>query len=47
VQKLTDFQTQLNSLATAPKPKLDAATAQQLTAEAQGVIDYINAIGTT
>jgi hypothetical protein len=47
VQKLTDFQTQLNSLATAPKPKLDPGTAQQLTAEAQGVIDCINAIGTT
>ena len=46
VQKLTDFQAQLNALATAPKPKLDAATAQQLIAEAQGVIDCINAIGT-
>jgi hypothetical protein len=47
VKKLRDFQTQLNSLATAPKEKLDPATAQQLIAEAQGVIDCINAIGTT
>lgn len=46
VQKLTDFQMLLNSLAAAPKPKLDAATAQRLNAEAQGVIDCINAIGT-
>jgi hypothetical protein len=36
----------LNSLAAAPKPKLDAATAQRLNAEAQEVIDCINAIGT-
>ena len=47
VQKLVDFQTLLNALATAPKPKLDPATAQTLNAEAQGVIDSINAIGIT
>ena len=46
VQKLVDYQTLLNALATAPKPKLDPATAQALIAEAQGVIDCINAIGT-
>ena len=46
VQKLVDFQTQLNSLAAAPKPKVDPDTAQSLVAEAQGVIDCINAIGT-
>jgi hypothetical protein len=42
-----DFQSTLNSLATATTPKVGAATAQTLTAEAQGVIDCINAIGTT
>jgi hypothetical protein len=47
VQKLRDFQTQLNALATAPKPKLDLTTAQALIAEAQSVIDCIDAIGTT
>ena len=47
VQKLVDFQTQLTALSTAAKPKLDPATAQALIAEAQGVIDCINAIGTT
>lgn len=46
VQKLTDFQTTLNSLATAPKPKVDPATAQTLSDEAQGVIGCINTIGT-
>jgi molybdopterin-binding protein len=46
VLKLGDFQTTLTSLATAPKPKLDPGTAETLTAEAQGVIDCINAIGT-
>ena len=46
VQKLADFQVQLNSLATAPKPKLDPVIAQGLIDEAQGVIDCINAIGT-
>jgi hypothetical protein len=47
VQKLGDFQSTLNLLATAVKPKVDPTTAQTLTAEAQGVIDCINAIGTT
>jgi len=47
VQKLVDFQTLLNALATAPKPKLDPATAQALSTEAQGVIDCINSIGST
>ena len=46
VQKLTDFQSTLNLLATAAKRKVDPATAQTLSAEAQGVIDCINAIGT-
>src|SRR5919107_5174278 len=45
VQKLVDFQTTLNALATAPKPKVDPAVAQSLIAEAQGVIDCINTIG--
>jgi len=45
VQKLTDYQTTLNSLATAYKAKVDPATAQTLSGEAQGVIDCINAIG--
>ena len=44
VQKLVDFQTTLDSLATAPKPKVEASTALSLTAETQGVIDCINAI---
>lgn len=44
-QKLSDFQSLLTGLASAPKPKLDAAVAEQLVAEAQGVIDCINAIG--
>lgn len=46
VQKLVDFQTTLNSLATAANPKVEFGTAQTLTAEAQGVIDCINSIGT-
>lgn len=46
-QKLMDFQAKLNALATAPKPKLDPTTAQALIAEAQGVIDCTNEIGTT
>ena len=46
VQKLVDFQTTLNALATAPQPKVDPAVAQSLIAEAQGVIDCINTIGT-
>jgi FIMAH domain-containing protein len=44
VQKLVDFQTTLNALATAPKPKVDPAVAQSLTAEARVVIDCINTI---
>ena len=47
VQKLVDFQSALNALATAAKPKVEAGTAQTLNAEAQGVIDCINSIGTT
>jgi alkyl sulfatase BDS1-like metallo-beta-lactamase superfamily hydrolase len=46
VQKLVDFQSTLNALATAAKPKVDPGVAQSLIAEAQGVIDCINAIGT-
>jgi hypothetical protein len=46
VQKLGDFQASLTSLATAAKPKVDPGAAESLTAEAQGVIDCINAIGT-
>jgi len=45
VQKLVDFQTTLNALATAAKPKVDSAVAQALITEAQAVIDCINAIG--
>jgi hypothetical protein len=45
VAKLVDFQSTLTSLSTATKAKVDAGTAQTLTAEAQGVIDCINAIG--
>jgi hypothetical protein len=47
VQKLGDFQSALNLLATAAKPKVDPGTAQSLTAEAQGVIDCINSVGST
>lgn len=47
VQKLVDFQSALNSLAVASKPKVDAGTARTLNAEAQGVIDCINSIGST
>ncbi|HZN87944.1 MAG TPA: hypothetical protein VFB44_03125 [Thermoleophilaceae bacterium] len=46
-QKLVDFQTTLNALAIAPKPKVDPAVAQPLIAEAQSVIDCINPISTT
>ena len=46
VAKLVDFQTTLNTLAAAPKPKVDPAVAQALSAEAQGVIVCINEIGT-
>jgi len=45
VQKLVDFQTTLNALATAAKPKVDPAVAQALITEAQAVIDCINTIG--
>jgi hypothetical protein len=46
VAKLVEFQTTLNALAAAPKPKVDPAVAQALRAEAQGVIVCINEIGT-
>jgi hypothetical protein len=45
VAKLVDFQT-THALATAPKPKVDPAVAQALSAEAQGVVACINEIGT-
>jgi hypothetical protein len=44
--KVVDCQTTLNALATAPKPKVDPAVAQALSAEAQGVVVCINEIGT-
>jgi hypothetical protein len=47
VAKLVDYQSTLNLLATAAKPKVDPATAQTLSGEAQGVIDCINAVGIT
>jgi hypothetical protein len=46
VAKLVDFQTTLNTLATAPKPKVDPAVEQALRGDAQRVIDCINEIGT-
>jgi hypothetical protein len=46
-QKLVDFQTTLNTLASAPKAKVDPAVAQSLTAEAQGVIDCVNTVGSS
>ena len=46
VAKLVDFQTTLNTLATAPTPKVDPAVAQALSGDAQGVISCINEIGT-
>jgi hypothetical protein len=46
VAKLVDFQTTLNTLGAAPKPKVDPAVAQALSADAQGVIVCINEIGT-
>jgi hypothetical protein len=46
VQKLVDYQSALNSLAAASKPKVEPDTAQSLIAEAQGAIDCINTIGT-
>jgi hypothetical protein len=45
VEKLTDFQTTLNALAGAPKPKVESEAAQALVTQAQGVVDCINAIG--
>ena len=44
VGKLSDFQTTLNALASAPKAKIDPAVAQALSEDAQGVIDCINTI---
>ena len=46
VAKLVDFQITLNGLASAPKPKADAAIAEALSDDAQGVIDCITDIGT-
>lgn len=45
VEKLIDFQTRLDALATAPKPKLDPDVAQALSLEADEVVACINAIG--
>ncbi|HEX5897727.1 MAG TPA: hypothetical protein VFY47_15470 [Thermoleophilaceae bacterium] len=48
VAKLSDFQTTLTLLATAPKPKfVNLGVAEALSTEAQGVINCVNAIGTT
>jgi hypothetical protein len=46
-QKLVNFQTTLNTLATEPKAKVDPAVAQSLIAEAQGVIDCVNTVGSS
>jgi len=46
VQKLGDFQATLDSLATAAKPKVEADTAQTLTAQAQDVTNCITSIDT-
>lgn len=46
VAKLVNFQTTLNTLATAPAPKVGPAVAQALSGDAQGVIVCINQIGT-
>jgi hypothetical protein len=43
---LVDFQSALNTLATAPKPKVDPAVAQALSDDAQGVSVCIDEIGT-
>ena len=40
-----DFQSTLNALAGAPKPKVESEAAQALVTQAQGVVDCINAIG--
>ena len=45
--KVADFQSLLSALSTAPKPKLDPSVADRLVAEAQGVVDCINAIDAT
>jgi hypothetical protein len=46
IQKLVDFQTKLNALASAAKPKVDPDVAEALVGDAQGVIDCINSVGT-
>jgi hypothetical protein len=46
VAKLVDFQTTLHTLAAAPKPKVDPAAAEALSAEAQDVIVCINELAT-
>ena len=46
VTKLGDYQKLLTQLSSADKPKLDPATAGTLIADAQRVIDCINAIDT-
>jgi hypothetical protein len=46
VAKLVDFQTTLNALAAAPKPKVVPAVAQALSDDAQGVIACISELGT-
>jgi hypothetical protein len=46
VAKLADFQTTLNTHAAAPKPKVDPAAAEALSAEAQDVIVCINELAT-
>jgi hypothetical protein len=43
---VVDCQTTLNALDPAPKPKVDPAVAQALSAEALGVVVCINEIGT-
>lgn len=45
--KVTDYQAKLAALANATKPKVDSAVAATLSDEAQGVIDCIDAIGTS
>jgi hypothetical protein len=45
--KVADYQSLLTALSTAPKPKLDPSVADRLVAEAQGVVDCVNAIDTT
>jgi hypothetical protein len=45
VAKVTGYQTTMSQLATAPKPKVDPATATAQAAQAQGVIDCILPLG--